>query len=86
MDEAVDRIKATYRENCDRLVQIMRKYDPDNFLRYQPEHQTGLVLSIAIEQLRPACPSKAAVKFCRGGIYTKQNSRRMLYLSVGDCF
>jgi FAD/FMN-containing dehydrogenase len=33
MDEGVDRIKATYRDNYDRLVQIKRKYDPDNFFR-----------------------------------------------------
>lgn len=31
MDEGVDRIKATYRDNYDRLVEIKRKYDPDNF-------------------------------------------------------
>jgi FAD/FMN-containing dehydrogenase len=32
MDEGVDRIKATYRDNYDRLVEMKRKYDPDNFL------------------------------------------------------
>jgi FAD/FMN-containing dehydrogenase len=31
MDAGVDRIKATYRDNYDRLVEIKRKYDPDNF-------------------------------------------------------
>jgi len=31
MDEGVDRIKATYRDNYDRLVEMKRKYDPDNF-------------------------------------------------------
>ena len=31
MDEGVDRIKATYRENYTRLTEIKRKYDPDNF-------------------------------------------------------
>jgi FAD/FMN-containing dehydrogenase len=31
MDEGIDRIKATYRDNYDRLVEIKRKYDPDNF-------------------------------------------------------
>ena len=33
MDEGVDRIKATYRDNYDRLVEIKRKYDPENFFR-----------------------------------------------------
>jgi FAD/FMN-containing dehydrogenase len=31
MDEGIDRIKATYRDNYDRLAEIKRKYDPDNF-------------------------------------------------------
>jgi hypothetical protein len=31
MDEGIDRIKATYRGNYDRLTQVKRKYDPDNF-------------------------------------------------------
>lgn len=33
MDEGIDRIKATYRDNYNRLVEIKRKYDPDNFFR-----------------------------------------------------
>jgi hypothetical protein len=31
MDEGIDRVKATYRDNYDRLVEMKRKYDPDNF-------------------------------------------------------
>jgi FAD/FMN-containing dehydrogenase len=31
MEEGIDRIKATYRDNYGRLVEIKRKYDPDNF-------------------------------------------------------
>ena len=31
MDEGVDRIKATYRDNYSRLTQTKKKYDPDNF-------------------------------------------------------
>jgi FAD/FMN-containing dehydrogenase len=31
MDEGIDRIKATYRDNYDRLVNIKRRYDPENF-------------------------------------------------------
>jgi FAD binding domain/Berberine and berberine like len=31
MDEGIDRIKATYRDNYDRLLAIKQKYDPSNF-------------------------------------------------------
>ena len=33
MDEGIDRVKATYRGNYDRLLEIKRKYDPNNFFR-----------------------------------------------------
>ncbi len=33
MDEGEDRVRATYRENYDRLSTIKAKYDPDNFFR-----------------------------------------------------
>jgi FAD/FMN-containing dehydrogenase len=31
MDEGIDRVKATYRDNYDRLVEVKNKYDPTNF-------------------------------------------------------
>jgi FAD/FMN-containing dehydrogenase len=33
MDEGEERIKATYRDNYDRLARLKAKYDPDNFFR-----------------------------------------------------
>ena len=33
MDEGQERIKATYRENFERLVAIKNEYDPDNLFR-----------------------------------------------------
>ncbi len=33
MDEGQERMKASYRHNYDRLVEIKRKYDPENFFR-----------------------------------------------------
>ncbi|CAM3885808.1 BBE domain-containing protein [Pontibacter korlensis] len=30
MEEGQERVKATYRDNYDRLVQVKRKYDPTN--------------------------------------------------------
>lgn len=33
MDEGQDRIKASYKDNYDRLVEIKQKYDPKNFFR-----------------------------------------------------
>ena len=33
MDEGGDRIKATYRDNYDRLVEVKNKYDPNNLFR-----------------------------------------------------
>ena len=42
--EGEDRIRATYRGNYDRLVQLKGKYDPDNFFRVnqniRPESRT----------------------------------------------
>jgi Berberine and berberine like len=31
MEEGTDRIKATYRDNYDRLTEVKRKYNPSNF-------------------------------------------------------
>ena len=33
MDEGEERVKATYKENYDKLVSVKQKYDPDNFFR-----------------------------------------------------
>ena len=41
MDEGEDRIRATYRENYDRLAAIKAKYDPDNFFRVNQNIKPG---------------------------------------------
>ena len=32
------RVRASYRDNCDTLARIKGKYDPDNLFHHQPEH------------------------------------------------
>jgi hypothetical protein len=41
MDEGEDRVRATYRENYDRLSTIKTKYDPDNFFRMNQNIRPG---------------------------------------------
>jgi len=47
MNEGQDRIRASYRQNYDRLVAIKQKYDPTNFFRVNqnivPAHETAAV-------------------------------------------
>jgi FAD/FMN-containing dehydrogenase len=41
MDEGEDGVRATYRENYDRLSAIKAKYDPDNFFRVNQNVKPG---------------------------------------------
>ena len=41
MDEGDERIKATYRENYERLAEIKAKYDPTNFFRVNQNIKPG---------------------------------------------
>ena len=41
MDEGVDRIKATYQNNYDRLTEVKRKYDPSNFFHVNQNIRPG---------------------------------------------
>jgi FAD/FMN-containing dehydrogenase len=47
MDEGEDRVKATYGENYERLVQIKNKYDPGNFFRVNQNIKPGKVAVLA---------------------------------------
>ena len=41
MEEGEDRVKATYRQNYDRLAEIKAKYDPDNFFHVNQNIKPG---------------------------------------------
>ena len=41
MEEGLDRIKSTYGGNYDRLVEIKRKYDPNNFFHVNQNIRPG---------------------------------------------
>jgi uncharacterized protein (TIGR03086 family) len=51
MDEGVDRIRATYRDNYDRLAQIKRKYDPDNLFHVNQNIKPAAVASMTTGEL-----------------------------------
>ena len=42
MDEGEDNVKAAYRDNYARLAQVKKKYDPDEPVPGEPEHQARL--------------------------------------------
>ena len=45
MEEGSERVKATYRDNYERLVDVKTKYDPTNLFR-EPEHPTARVREV----------------------------------------
>ena len=53
MDEGEDRVRATYRENYDRLAAIKDKYDPNNLFRVNQNIKPGKVAAIPPEQQKP---------------------------------
>ena len=44
MDEGRERVRASYRDNYDRLARVKAAYDPDNTLPRQPEHRAERVV------------------------------------------
>lgn len=45
MDEGVDRIKATYRDNYDRLADVKNKYDPENLFKVNQNIKPAAVIA-----------------------------------------
>jgi len=41
MEEGQERVQATYRDNYQKLAQIKKKYDPNNFFRVNQNIQPG---------------------------------------------
>jgi hypothetical protein len=58
MEERIDRIKATYRDNYDRLVKIKRKYDPDNFFHVNQNIRTAIVVALVHRSPAPTIQVK----------------------------
>ena len=42
MEEGQERVKASFRDNYDRLATIKKKYDPNKLLPREPEHSPGI--------------------------------------------
>ena len=56
MDEGQERVRASYRDNYDRLAQVKATYDPDNVVPRQPEHPAGVELTVTPHETRMRPP------------------------------
>jgi len=66
MEEGVDRIRATYRDNYDRLAQIKRKYDPDNVFHVNQNIKPAAVASVTAGDLYVRAMAATWMSICSG--------------------
>jgi hypothetical protein len=59
MDEGQERVRASYRDNYDRLARIKATYEPENVFRGNPEHPAGGVAAALPSRNRGGRPRAA---------------------------
>ena len=47
MEEGEDRVRASYRDNYDRLAKVKAKYDPENFFRVNQNIKPAVCINLA---------------------------------------